>query len=262
MAHGGPEAAAIAEKHTILRTQVGSGVHGLAIAGTDDRDEMGMCVEPREYVIGMRRFDQYMYRTAAERTGDDNAPSQPGDLDLVVYSLRKWLRLALDGNPSVLVPLFVSDDEVVSETELGRHLRAHPEWIISRSAGHRFVGYLRSQRTRMVEGTVAKRVSRPALVEQYGFDTKFAGHMVRLGVQGVELLETGRITLPMPEPWRTWIRDLRQGKHTQQEAIDAAADLEARIETLIGTSELPYKPNRVRADEWLIDAYEAAWAAS
>src|SRR5512142_1216582 len=30
----------------ILRTVVGSGVHGIAIAGTDDHDEMGVYVEP------------------------------------------------------------------------------------------------------------------------------------------------------------------------------------------------------------------------
>jgi hypothetical protein len=41
-------------------------------------------------------------------------------------------------------------------------------------------------------------VTRPELVEKHGYDTKFAAHMVRLGYQGVELLETGRFTLPLP----------------------------------------------------------------
>lgn len=30
----------------ILRVQVGSGVHGTSISGQDDRDEMGICLEP------------------------------------------------------------------------------------------------------------------------------------------------------------------------------------------------------------------------
>jgi uncharacterized protein len=38
----------------ILRTVVGSGVHGIAIAGTDDHDEMGVYVEPPTRVIGLR----------------------------------------------------------------------------------------------------------------------------------------------------------------------------------------------------------------
>ncbi|GAA2696774.1 MULTISPECIES: DNA polymerase beta superfamily protein [Actinosynnema] len=260
MKHTNAEHAAIAERATVLRTQVGSGVHGLAIEGTDDRDEMGLCVEPPESVIGLRPFEQYVFRTAAERTGDPDARSRPGDLDLVVYSLRKWMRLALQGNPTVITPLFAPDHDVVVNTDLGRELRADPGMVISREAGKRFIGYLRGQRERMVGGAVGKRVNRPELVERHGFDVKFAGHMVRLGVQGVELLETGRITLPMPDPWRTFVRDLRQGRRTAQEAIDAAAELEARLLALLGSSDLPPRPDTARANAWLVNAYESTWA--
>ncbi len=36
----------VAMSGEILRTVVGSGVHGIAIEGTDDHDEMGVFVEP------------------------------------------------------------------------------------------------------------------------------------------------------------------------------------------------------------------------
>lgn len=42
-------------------------------------------------------------------------------------------------------------------------------------------------------------VQRPELVERFGYDTKFAMHAVRLGLQGVEYVETGKITLPSPD---------------------------------------------------------------
>ena len=44
--HASEEARAIAENGMILRVQVGSGVHGTSITGQDDRDEMGLCLEP------------------------------------------------------------------------------------------------------------------------------------------------------------------------------------------------------------------------
>src|SRR5437868_210265 len=50
----------LAEQGTILRATVGSTLHGLALAGADDRDEMGVCLEPREYVIGLRQFEQWV----------------------------------------------------------------------------------------------------------------------------------------------------------------------------------------------------------
>ena len=223
--HARDEYRRIAEAGTILRCRVGSTVHGLAIEGTDDEDQMGICLEPPEYVIGLQAFDQYIYRTQPE-----GHRSGPGDLDLTVYSLRKWMRLALNGNPTILLPLFVPDEEIITVTEAGRELRAMAPSIISRQAGRRFAGYLEAQRRSLLshEGK-GRDVTRPELIEAYGFDTKYCGHMVRLGLQGVELLETGRISLPVPEPHRTWIRELRLGQHTMSEALELAEDLERRI---------------------------------
>ncbi|SMD20338.1 Predicted nucleotidyltransferase [Kibdelosporangium aridum] len=121
----------------------------------------------------------------------------------------------------------------------------------------RFIGYLRSQRAGMLG--LKRHTNRPELIEKYGFDAKYAMHMVRLGVQGVELLETGKITLPIPEPWLTWLRDLRQGKHTKQEALAAADELEAELEKLITSSPLPERPDRDRANAWLQQAYQRVW---
>jgi hypothetical protein len=254
--HSDEAFARIAEAGTILQCQVGSGVHGTAIEGQDDRDEMGICIEPPEYVVGLERFEQYIFRTQpeGERSGF-------GDLDLTVYSLRKWMRLALDGNPTVLLPLFVPPDEVVIETDIGRDLRARPEMIVSRVSGKRFLGYLRSQRDPMLGLRAGRHTNRPELEELYGFDTKFAMHMVRLGVQGVELLESGRITLPIPEPWLGWLRELRRGEHTKDEAIEAAAELEAKLEHLSETSPLPERPPRGQANAWLVEAYRRTWDA-
>ena len=53
--HASDEAREIAEKGMILRVQVGSGVHGTSITGQDDRDEMGLCLEPPQFVTGLAR---------------------------------------------------------------------------------------------------------------------------------------------------------------------------------------------------------------
>ena len=58
----------IAEDGLILRTTVGSIVHGLSNPGTDDRDEMGVCIEPPEYLLGFQRFEHFVYRTQPEGT--------------------------------------------------------------------------------------------------------------------------------------------------------------------------------------------------
>ncbi|WP_017622253.1 nucleotidyltransferase domain-containing protein [Nocardiopsis chromatogenes] len=255
MKHASPEFAEIAEKGTVLQCQVGSGVHGITVSDQDDRDEMGICVEPPEYVMGLRGFEQYVYRSQPE-----GVRSGPGDLDLTVYALRKWMRLALDGNPTVLLPLFVPEEEIVRIDLLGRELRELSERILSRRVGDRCLGYLRSQRDSLLGRRSGRRTNRPELIDVYGFDTKFAYHMVRLGVQGAEILESGRLTLPMPDPWATWLRELRRGEHTLEEALEAAAEQEARLERLVTTSPLPARPDRDWADAWLVEAHRRHWA--
>ncbi|GLU46020.1 nucleotidyltransferase domain-containing protein [Nocardiopsis ansamitocini] len=256
MKHSTPEFAALAHRGTILRCEIGSTVHGTGLPGQADRDEMGICVEPREYVIGLRQFEQYVFQTSPE-----GERSGPGDLDLTVYSLRKWTRLALSGNPTVLLALFVSDSHTTHLTDLGRALRANSDRFVSTEAGNRFLGYLRAQRDSMLGLRGGRHTNRPELVREHGFDTKFASHMIRLGVQGVELLETGRISLPMPEPWSSWIRDLRLGRRSRDEALAVAAEQEARLTALLGTADVPARADHAWADAWLVDAYESSWAS-
>jgi hypothetical protein len=43
----------MAEAGMILRVQIGYGVHGTPISGQHDRDEMGVCLEPPEFVTGL-----------------------------------------------------------------------------------------------------------------------------------------------------------------------------------------------------------------
>src|SRR3990167_374131 len=176
------------EQCTILRCVVGSSAHGLHLNdGLEDRDEMGICVEPMAVAMGSASpFEQYIYRSAAEREHRHDAPSVGGDLDLVVYSLRKFARLALGGNPTVLMVLFAPD--VVQCDARGSQLRDLAPAFASRVAGKKFLGYLSSQRQRMLgeRGNGGHGRPRDELVQKFGYDTKFAMHMLRLGYQGSE----------------------------------------------------------------------------
>ena len=130
----------IVERGTILRATVGSTVHGLHHGGQDDRDEMAVYIEPPEYLIGLARArgirgGLYGFEHYIERTQPEGARSGPGDLDLVAYSLRKYVRLALKGHPTILLLLFVPEELVQAETELGEELRALRPALLSRRAG-------------------------------------------------------------------------------------------------------------------------------
>jgi predicted nucleotidyltransferase len=250
-----------AERCTILRGLVGSTVHGLNVNdGIEDRDEMGICVEPLAEAMALRDpFEQFIYRSAAEREGRANARSTAGDLDLTIYSLRKWTRLALAGNPTMLLLLFTPDDYLVHCDELGVELRALAPAIVSRRVQAPFLGYLQAQKQRLTGERGQKRIHRPELEEMYGFDTKYAMHMLRLGFQGIELLTTGRLSLPMREPERSFLLDVRRGRVSEQECFAKADLLERELTDLAATGPLADEPDAQRVEAWVIGAYRRRW---
>jgi uncharacterized protein len=222
----------------ILRTVVGSGVHGIAIEGTDDHDEMGVFVEPPDQVLGLdRRMEHYVFRTQPE-----GARSGPGDLDLVVYSLRKYLRLATKGNPTALLPLYAPTESVVVLQPLGAELRELAPAMLSRRAVHRFVGYMNSQRTRLLAG------GRPDLVARFGYDVKYACHALRLAYQGLEIIRDGCLTLPMPDHEREQVLRVKRGDvPILGEVLTEISDVQAQIERRLDTGDTHCPRSRTSA---------------
>lgn len=272
--HASDEARRVAEDGLILRVQVGSGVHGTSIDGQDDRDEMGICLEPARFVTGVDLvpsgpsgegprlpFEQYERHTAWDRPGGVANRSGAGDLDVVVYSARKWARLALAGNPTVLLVLFVPDGDVVHRDPVGAELVANAHRFVSRRAAERFLGYLRAQRAGMT-GESSVRTNRPELVALHGYDTKYAMHALRLGMQGVELLSTGRITLPIPQPHRDYLRAVRRGEVPLADALKAVDDAEQQLLALHDSDRVPAHPDTDWVNDWLHRAHLNYWATS
>jgi len=254
----------VVEAGTILRATVGSTAHGLHHGGQDDRDEMAVFVEPPEFTLGLSRArgirgGQYGFEHYVERTQPEGVRSGPGDLDLVAYSVRKYVRLAMKGHPTILLLLFVPEELTLVETDLGRGLRELTPALVSRLAGRGYLGYLRGQKERLLETRGRRGVNRPELVEAHGYDTKYAMHAARLGYQGLELLETGRLTLPMAEPERSRVMAIRTGERSYEEALAEIEQVEQKLAAALERTSLPAAPDRAAVNSFLIEAYRRSW---
>ena len=94
----------------------------------------------------------------------------------------------------------------------------------------------------------------------HGYDNKYAMHALRLGLQGIEFLTTGRITLPVPEPHRGYVRSIRRGQVPVAEVLDAITSAEPSSSGLRETSAVPDQPDRGWVDDWLHRSYQTFWA--
>jgi hypothetical protein len=86
-------------------------------------------------------------------------------------------------------------------------------------------------------------------------------HALRLGLQGAELLATGRITLPVPEPDRAYLRSVRRGERPLAEVLDAITAAQQRLAALRDSPAIPAQPDRAWTDDWLHRSYTSFWAS-
>lgn len=235
----------------ILRGEYGSRAYGTDTVDSD-RDMVEVVVEPKEYVTGLSTWD-----TKQGSTAEKGSRSTRIDTDTTVYGLHKFADLAVTGNPSVLAILFLSEYETL--TGSGKLLVDNRDLCVSKSAGRRFLGYMTSQRDAMT-GARNKRTNRPELVHKHGYDSKFAYHMVRLGLLGCELLETGHITLPMNQDFVDTCMTIRNGEWSKEDVLEESYALEARLERLLETSELPDKGDRDKMSQLLHTIYINEWS--
>ena len=239
------------------RVVTGSQLNGMHLENSD-RDEMGIYFENPGQLIGLSPSEeQYSIRSVAQ-----GERSKPGDTDLTVYSLRKYMGLALQGNPSILAPLFAPEDLVLKSSPFSSQLVELSPKIISARAGWRHLGYLEGQRERMTGGGQQRRVpNRPELIDQYGYDVKYASHALRLGLQGIELMTTGRLFLPMtPENLERTMK-VKLGKVSFEEALRDVDDIKAQLKSIMESKgyNVPEKPDYKSVNKWVVDATLTHW---
>ena len=244
---------------TILLVEVGSTAHGTGLPGGEDHDEMGVVIESPVDVLGL---GDRGFATVMQRTQPEGSRSGPGDTDRTLHSLRRFLRLAGTGNPSILMSLWAP---VLHATDEGRQLQALGEAFVGRHVVPRYRGYMQSQAMRLLGtrgGGHGRRGGgqREELVEAHGYDTKYAMHCARLGFQCVELLTTRQLQLPIQGEAAEWLRAVRRGDVPFDEWRRRWLELDAQLERLAEDDSYPPGPDRSRIEVWSVRTHLRHWA--
>lgn len=103
----------------------------------------------------------------------------------------------------------------------------------------------------MIEERLSKVGNRKELITQHGFDTKFAAHLIRLLLEGQELLTEGNLQFPLAG--RETILAIKQGQWCIKEILDYADQLEAEIDNIAKHSPLPSKPRMAEIEKFTME---------
>ncbi len=231
----------------------GSELHGAKVQGTDDLDIYGLYIEPPELVLGLESLPHFVWPTAGNERRNG-----PKDVDVTLYSLKKWAGLACKGNPTALHFLFTKG---AVRSEAWSELLAHREAFLSRSCVPQFLGFADAQLKRMT-GQLGrgKKGQRSELEKKFGYDVKAGMHVLRLLHECMELVSTGRITLPRPE--RDLLIRVRTGQFSMDQVLAMAQRLFAECEEAANHSSLPEKVDRDAVSSLLGKCYRKSWEAA
>jgi len=230
----------------------GSQLHGAKVDGTDDTDWYGVFIEPPDKMIGLDRDEFFVYTTGGKQGGNG-----PQDVDVSLYSLRKWAGMAAKGNPSALHFLFA---EHGFRTRWWDAILAHRNAFSSRRHLKPFLKFADDQMERLCGRKGQKNVHRAELEAKHGYDTKYAMHAIRLYLEGKEYIETGKITLPNPRV--DLLIAIREGQYERSQIEEMGKELEAEALGAEEKSPLPEIVDFAAISELITNVYLDFWGRS
>jgi uncharacterized protein len=228
---------------TILSGYRGSIAHGMYVppknpTSIDDKDVMYIIVPEIDCYFGLK---EYSSKGTKEIKKDE--------WDIVVYEALKFIRLLEQGNPNVLMMLWLKPNHYLHVSKAGQLLIDNRHEFIGRHVYHSFVGCAHGQLHRMTHNAFQGHMGdkRRQLVEKFGFDTKNAAHLIRLLRMGIEFLKDG--TLQVQREDATQLLEIKRGEWSLEKIMEEANRLFAYAEYAYTNSPLTEKPNHDTINE-------------
>lgn len=241
----------------------GSAAHGATGNKPTDTDISGVYIPPPVTVLGLRPHQEdaegkkkfFDPDTHIWKPDGHNALVAAGDIDLNLYSLRKWAGMAAVGNSNAIEMLFVKGENP-SYCWL-EHIVGNYPIFLSKHSGHHFLAFAKAMKLRLSGGNTGKHGQRPELEAEFGYDVKGAMHMLRVLGEGIELMRMGRLTMPRPEA--PFLKDVRNGKHKWAEIEEIYNGRFSALEAATIDSDLPDDIDRDRISEVITKAQIEFW---
>jgi len=224
---------------------MGSFAYGCS-SDLSDTDVYGFCVPPKNIVFPHTNpnyihlydavpfnFEQYQQHHI-----QDHSHNEAREYDITIYNIVKYFKLCANGNPNMIDSLFVPYRCITHLSPIGELVRENRHLFLSKKCWHTFKGYAYSQIHKMnTKHPTGKRLES---FTKFGYDVKFAYHLVRLLDEIQQILSTGDLNL---EQNREQLKAIRRGEWSQEKVIQHFEWKEKDLEQLAQDSkEIPHRP--------------------
>lgn len=240
------------ENRCILSGYRGSISHGMYVppkepTSVDDKDLMYIVVPEIYYYFGLMNYGS---RGTKE--------IKRNEWDIVAYEARKFISLLEQGNPNVLMMLWLENNYYTYVSEAGRLLIDNRDAFVGRHVYRAFTGYAHSQLHKMTHNAFQGHMGekRRQLVDKFGFDTKNAAHLVRLLRMGIEFMKDGRLYVLREDA--SQLLEIKRGEWSLERITAEADRLFAVSEQAYLNSTLPESADKDRINDLCVDVIQMA----
>lgn len=236
---------------------MGSSAYGVS-SNDSDLDIYGFCIPPKVIIFPhlageimgfgkqIKRFEQYQQHHIKD-------PSNEKEYDLTIYSIVKYFQLCMDNNPNMIDSLFVPRRCILHSTQVGEFVRENRKSFLHKGSWFKFKGYAYSQVHKMNIKNPEEGSTRYEMVQKYGYDLKFAYHVVRLLNEIEQILTEQDLDL---ERNREQLKSIRRGEWKKEQVISYFESKEKELESLYTKSNLQYSPNEQKIKDILLKCLE------
>jgi predicted nucleotidyltransferase len=250
--------------NVMYETIMGSVAYGVS-GDSSDLDLYGFAIPPKEdlfphlrgaiagFGTPLSRFEQF----EAHHVVDPQALGGSGrSHDLTIYSIVKFFQLAMENNPNIIDSLFTPATCVVHTTAVGTLVRERRRLFLHKGCWPKFKGYAYAQLHKIA--TKRPLGKRAAVVEEHGYDVKFAYHVVRLLGEVEMILVEEDLDLQRD---RERLKAIRRGEWSQERLRQWCAEKESQLERAWAESRLRAVPDEAALRRLLLDCLESHYGS-
>jgi predicted nucleotidyltransferase len=250
--------------NVMYETIMGSYAFGVA-TDTSDFDTVGFCIPPKDLVFphlaghiegfGRQKQKFTCYQKHHVFVQDDQG-GKGREYDLNIYSIVHYFNLCMENNPNMIASLFTPQECVLHSTTVANMVRDKRKLFLHKGCWHRFKGYAYNQLHKMRTKTQEPGSKRAIMVERFGYDVKFAYHVVRLLDEVEQILTEGDLDIRRN---KAQLKAIRRGEVPEEEIHRWASEKEKALEKAYEDSKLPYGPNQEAIKKLLLECLEEHW---
>lgn len=238
-------------------TIMGSMAYGVS-SDSSDMDLYGFAIPPKDVVfphlkgeiLGFGtpepRFEQWQQHHIVEK-------DHRKEYDFNIYNIVKYFQLVMENNPNMVDSIFTDHTCVLKSTEIANHVRDNRKIFLQKRCWHSFKGYAYQQMHKMKIKNPEPGSKRWENVQKFGYDVKFAYHVVRLLNEVEQILVEHDLDLKRNNEQ---LKEIRRGEWTQQQIEDYFTFKEKSLEGVYASSTLPHKPNEEVIKKLLMECLE------